>query len=298
MPRIDERQEDDFFRSVSESDNFSSGEEDVPPPDLREVKKKSRSKEESLREKPPLPSKHAAPPIVSAPVDSAPVAQENDVDEDGFVALKAENLFDISEGEEDDEDKSDDSESDGEKLDSKQRKKRRDEEEENSSESEEEEEEKDMEGEKKGSRRGPEHFKVVTTAVSSFLRPGDKAKKKKPARQESGPEPKDNEEEEGIGKEKTEENNEKEDEEDEEKEEEEEENEAKPSKEKEEEEEEPRVEFTGETKPEVKFNQLIIIGRQSIVHTKIMNFRMGKLMLDCYNALAETGTRVNEYLQT
>ena len=281
------------MRTGSGSESFSSGEEDGPPPDLREVKKKSRSKEDSLREKPPLPSKHAAPPIVSAPVDSALVTQESNVDEDGFVAVKAENLFDISEGEEDDEDKNNDSGSEDEKLDSKQGKKRRDEEEENSSESEEEEEEeKDVEDEKRGTatRRGSDHFKTVSTALSSFLNPGEKASKKKPARQESEPEAKDNEEGEGMGKEKTEETNEKEDEEDddeeeEEKEEEEEEEEeeedkeeeddAKPAKEEEEEEEEePRVEFTGETKPEVKFNQLIFIGRQSIAQTKEFPHRL------------------------
>ena len=267
------------MRGGSGSDSFSSGEEDVPPPDLREVKKKSKSKEDSLREKPPLPSKHAEPPVVPAPVDSTPVTQESNVDEDGFVAVKAENLFDISEGEEDDEDKNDDSESEDEKVDSKQGKKRREEEEENSSESEEEEEEeKDVEDEKRGTatRRGSDHLKVVSTALSSFLNPGEKASKKKPASQESEPEAKDNEEGEGIGKEKTEENNEKEEEEDDEEEEEEEgeeeedkeEDDAKPAKEEEEEEEEPRVEFTGETKPEVKFNQLIFIGRQSIAQTK------------------------------
>lgn len=268
------------MRTGSGSESFSSGEEDGPPPDLREVKKKSRSKEDSLKEKPPLPSKHAAPPVVSAPVDSAPVTQESNVDEDGFVAVKAENLFDISEGEEDDEDKNNDSESEDEKLDSTKGKKRRDEEEENSSESEEEEEEeKDVEDEKRATatRRGSDHLKTVSTALSSFLNPGEKASKNKPARQESEPEAKDNEEEEGIGKEKTEENNEKEDVEDDDEEEEEEEEEedkeeeddAKPAKEEEEEEEEePRVEFTGETKPEVKFNQLIFMGRQSIAQTK------------------------------
>ncbi|KAL9988547.1 hypothetical protein ACROYT_G003004 [Oculina patagonica] len=255
LPRIDERQEDDFFRSASESDSFSSGEDDVPAPDLREVKKKSKSKTDSQREKPPISSKRATKPPEPEP--------EVDVQEDNFVAVKAESLFDISEGEEEEntegqdanerffqpEDKNEDSEDEDAKTDSKkQAKRQRGNKDENASESEEEMDE----NEKKSITK----TKAVSTAVSTFLNhkePG-KESKKEATHQKTGPE---EDEEKRIGNEETEEKEEDEEDDDddddddeEEEEEEEEEDDNKEKEGKDEEEEEPRVEFTGDTKPQ------------------------------------------------
>ena len=261
MPRIDERQEDDFFRSASESDSFSSGEDNVPAPDLREVKKKSKIKSDSQRDKPPISSKRVTKPPEPA--------LEAEIQEERFVAVKAESLFDISEGEEQEnpeeqgenerffqpEDKNDDSEDEDAKTDSKKHTKRqRDNNDENDSESEDENE-----------KRGITKTKAVSTAVSTFLNhkePG-KESKKEATRQETGPE---EDEEQRIGNEETEEKEEQDDEDDddEDESEEDEEEEEDDNKEKEgedEEEEEPRVEFTGDPKPEVRFNASFGLSR-------------------------------------
>lgn len=265
LPRIDERQEDDFFRSASESDSFSSGEdEDVPAPDLREVKKKSKNKADSRKEKPPVSSKRAKPP------EPAPTANEDEIADERLVAVKAENLFDISEGEEETEEtpegqdgenddekerffqpeeENEESEDEDAKENSKKHAKRqRDNEDENSSESEEEKEEGGEDDKRRSiSKRGSDHLKLITTSVSPFLnhkRTGGKSKKE-PASQETG-----SGEEQNIENEETEEKeNDEQGEED---------NADKTDKEgkdeeKDEDEDEPRVEFTGQAKPEVSF---------------------------------------------
>lgn len=251
LPRIDERQEDDFFRSASESDSFSSGEEDgVPAPDLREVKKKSKNKTDSQREKPPISSKRPTKP--PEPVLEAEIQEEH------FVAVKAENLFDISEGEEEEEtpegqdgenerffqpeDNSDDSEDEDAKTDSKkQAKKQRGNNDKNTSESEEEMEENDKSNITK--------TKAVTTAVSTFLNhkePG-KESKEEASLQEAQPT---EEEDQRIG---TEETKEEQDDDDDESDWDKDEDDKKDKEDEDEEEEEPRVEFTGAAKPEVRF---------------------------------------------
>jgi len=255
LPRIDERQEDDFFRSASESDSFSSGEEDgVLAPDLREVKKKSKSKTDSQREKPPISYKRPAKP-------PEPVAQA-ETQEEHFVAVKAENLFDISEGEEEGqdgdngrffqpEDNNDESEDEDAKTNSeKLAKKRRDNNDENASESEEEMDEKEKSKITK--------TKAVTTAVSTFLNHKEPGKESK---EETSPEEAQptEEEDQRIGTDQTkEEEQDDDDDDDDDDESEEEENNKKDKEEEEEEEEEPRVEFTGAAKPEVMFNVLCV----------------------------------------
>ena len=264
LPRIDERQDDDFFRSASDSDSFSSDEDNVPAPDLREAKKKPKNQEESHIQK---TSKHVTEPVVSKP-PPVPTPRESEVQEDVFIAVKAENLFDISEGEDDKQvvaeelenekffdpdDKSDNSESEDEEENSRTQGKKRREEAENSSES--EEEEKDEEEETEGGKRaavtknGSDNLKLVTTAMTSFK----KAAGRKTKDQEFGAEEQDKEEEKMEEERKVEEQ-EKEDESGEnEVEQEKDVEEAAPEKEEEEEEEdEPRVEFTGDTKPEVR----------------------------------------------
>ena len=248
LPRIDERQEDDFFRSASESDSFSSGDEDgVLAPDLREVKKKSKNKIDSQREKPPISSKRPAKP-------PEPVA-EAEIQEEHFVAVKAENLFDISEGEEEGqdggngrffqpEDNNDESEDEDAKPGSKKHAKRRRDNEENASESEEEPDEKEKSKITK--------TKAVTTAVSTFLNhkePG-KDSKEESSRQEARPT---EDEDQRIGTEDTKEERDDDDDDDDS---EEEEDEDDKKEEEDEEEEEPRIEFTGAAKPVVRFKYL------------------------------------------
>lgn len=262
LPRIDERQDDDFFRSASDSDSFSSDEDNVPAPDLREAKKKPKSQEESHIEK---TSKHVTEPVVSKP-PPVPTPRESEVQEDGFIAVKAENLFDISEGEDDKQgvteelenekffdpdDKSDNSESEDEEENSRTQGKKRREEAENSSESEEEgkDEEEETEGGKRAAvtKNGSDNLKLVTTAMTSFK----KAAGRKTKDQEFGAEEQDKEEDKMEEKRKVEEQ-EKEDESGENEVEQEKDTEKAAPEKEEEEEEEPRVEFTGDTKPEVR----------------------------------------------
>lgn len=245
LPRIDERRDDDFYKSHSESESFSSGEdEDFPSPDLREVKKKSRRKDDSLKVKPPL---------------EAPVPALEKRREDGFLAVNAENLLDASDRQDqpdDDkffelEDKNEESE--GELSDSG----KRSIDEESSNESEEE----------RNDDKAPDNRKLVSNAVSSFKGTGRRAKS---ARRESESEEEqqlvkeDGKEAEKIEKEeegeegKSEEDENEKDEEDKEEEEEpqatrveEKEEGIKADEKEEEEEEEPRVEFSGDTKPQV-----------------------------------------------
>ena len=245
LPRIDERRDDDFYKSHSESESFSSGEdEDFPSPDLREVKKKSRRKDDSLKVKPPL---------------EAPVPALEKRKEDGFLAVNAENLLDASDRQDqpdDDkffelEDKNEESE--GELSDSR----KRSIDEESSNESEEE----------RNDDKAPHNRKLVSNAVSSFKGTGRRAKS---ARRESESEEEqqlvkeDGKEAEKIEKEeegeegKSEEDENEKDEEDKEEEEEpqatrveEKEEGIKADEKEEEEEEEPRVEFSGDTKPQV-----------------------------------------------
>lgn len=231
LPRIDERQEDDFFGSASESDSFSSGEDDgVPAPDLREVRKKPKNKTDSRRDKPPISSKR--PAKLPEPVVEAETQGEH------FVAVKAENLSDISEGEEEGqdgdngrffqpEDNNDESEDeDANKGFKRQAKKRRDNDE-NVSESEEETDEKEKSKITK--------TKAVTTAVSTFLN------HKEPGKESKEDETKEEEQDDDDDDESEEEEDEKKDKE-----------------EQDEEEEEPRVEFTGAAKPEVRFNVFFV----------------------------------------
>ena len=254
LPRIDERQEDDFFRSASESDSFSSGEDDgVPAPDLREVKKKPKNKTDSRRDKPPIRSKrHAKPP---EPVVEAETQEEH------FVAMKAENLFDISEGEEEEqngdngrffqpEDNNEESEDEDAKKGFKRQAKKRRDNDENASESEEETDEKEKSEITK--------TKAVTTAVSTFLNhkePGKEESKEDSSRPEAQPTL---EEDQRIGTEETKEEEQDDDDDDDDDESEEEEDDKKDKEEENEEEEEPRVEFTGAAKPEVRFNVLFV----------------------------------------
>lgn len=262
LPRIDDRQEDDFFRSASESDSFSSGEDEVPAPDLREVKKKSKNKADSRKEKPPISSKRVSKP-------PEPVT-EPEIQEEHFVAVKAESLFDINEDEEGEEenpegqdenerffqpeDKNDDSEDEEAKTDSKkQAKRQRGGRDENASESEEDENE----------NKGITKTKAVTTAVSTFLNhkePG-KESKQEAARQEAGPENQrigneemEEKEEQGDGDDEKEEEESEEDEDESEEDEDEEEDDKRDKEGENEDEEEPRVEFTGDAKPEVRCN--------------------------------------------
>lgn len=264
LPRIDERQDDGFYRSASESDSFSSGEDEdgVPAPDLREVKKKSKSKADSLREKPPISSKRAKPPI---PVQSAN-GDENAYGR--FVAVKAGDLFDVSEGEEEEEgenpegqdeenedekerffqpeEENEDSDDEDAKENSRKNSKRqRSKGDENASESEEEEKEEVGKDDEKRrlSKNGSDQLRLVTTSVSKF--------KKKSKKEDASPE---------IGLEEEEEEQSGENEETEEKENavnEEEDTAEKRDEEvkdegedKDEDEDEPRVEFAGDAKPE------------------------------------------------
>lgn len=242
LPRIDERRGDDFYKSISESESFSSGEDDdVLIPELREVKSKSRRKEEPLKVKPPV---EAPPPII----------EKSKTNEDGLVSIKAETLFDISEREDEPDDEKffepeDNEESESEFSDSE--KHRLDKEDVSANESEQEEKNKDVSSSSK---------KLISNAVSSFLAGKETGGKTnlESARQESGSEEEEEEEDE-ESEVKT--RIEKEDEEDksdgEEKEEDEEEQkeDKEPKAEREEQgdmedEEEPRVEFTGDTKPQ------------------------------------------------
>lgn len=262
LPRIDERQDDDFFKSDSGSDSFSSGEDDVPPPDLREAKKKSKNKEDSHREK---SSKSTAESLATKP-PSAPAPHESEAREDHLVAVKAESLFDISEEEEDKDenaeeqendkffepDDKNDSDSEDEETDfRKQSKKRREKEEEIESEEDENDKEELAEGGKRGAvtKRGSDQIKLASTVMTSFKKgPVEKTKEtvQSPRKGE------DKKEEKAIEKVKMEEreNDDDDDNKEEDEEEKEEEEAAEPVTTKEEEEEEPRVEFTGETKPE------------------------------------------------
>lgn len=244
LPRIDERRDDDFYKSHSESESFSSGEdEDFPSPDLREVKKKSRRKDDSLKVKPPL---------------EAPVPALEKRKEDGFLAVNAENLLDASDRQDqpdDDkffelEDKNEESE--GELSDSR----KRSIDEESSNESEEE----------RNDDKAPDNRKLVSNAVSSFKGTGRKAKstrRESESEEEQQLEKEDGKEAEQIEKEEEgeegksgEDENEKDEEDKEEEEEpqatrvEEKEEGIKADEEEEEEEEEPRVEFSGDTKPQ------------------------------------------------
>jgi len=244
LTRIDERRDDDFYKSHSESESFSSGEdEDFPSPDLREVRKKSRRKDDSLKVKPP---------------PEAPVPALEKSREDGFLAVNAESLLDASERQDqpDDnkffelEDKNEESE--GELSDSR----KRSIDEESSNESEEE----------RNNDKAPDNRKLVSNAVSSFKGTGRKAKsarRESESEEEQQLEKEDGKEAEKIEKEKEGEegkSEEDENEKDEEDKEEEEEPQVTRVKEKEEgikademeeeEEEEPRVEFSGDTKPQ------------------------------------------------
>lgn len=277
--RIDERQDEDFFRSVSDSDSFSSDEDDVPAPDLREAKKKPRSKEESHIEK---TFKHVTEPVVSKP-PPVPTPRESEVQEDGFIAVKAEKLFDISEGEDDKQagaeelenerffdpgDKSDNSESEDEEENSRAQGKKRREESENSSESEEEEE---TEGGKRAAvtKNESDNLKLVTTAMSSFK----KAAGRKTKDQEFGAEEQDKEEEK-MEEEKKVEEQEREDESGEKEDEQEKDVEEVAPEKEEEEEEEPRVEFTGDTKPEVR--SFLVYSQKKISNMKKYCLALGK----------------------
>lgn len=272
LPRIDERQDDDFYRSASESDSFSSGEDEdgVPTPDLREVKKKSKSKADSLREKPPISSKRAKPPI---PVQSAN-GDENAYGR--FVAVKAGDLFDVSEGEEEEEgenpegqdeenedekerffqpeEENEDSDDEDAKENSRKNSKRqRSKGDENASESEEEEKEEVGKDDEKRrlSKNGSDQLRLVTTSVSKF--------KKKSKKEDASPE---------IGLEEEEEEHSGENEETEKKENavnEEEDTAEKRDEEvkdegedKDEDEDEPRVEFAGDAKLEVRFSFIFV----------------------------------------
>lgn len=220
------------------------------------MKKKSKTKADSKRDKPPVSSKRAAASVVTKPPEPAPTAHEVEDHDERFAAVKAENLFDISEGEEETpegqngdekerffqpEDNNDDSEDEDAKTDSKkQAKRQREKEDENSSESEEEKDE--------------NHPRLMSTAVSSFKKGPRKESKKEVTRQETGPKEEEGqrvENKETVEKEK-EQDDEDEDEDEDEEEEDEEEEEEKEKEEKEEEDEEPRVEFAGDTKPEVR----------------------------------------------
>ena len=204
-------------------------------------------------------------PVVFKP-PPVPTPRESEVQEDGFIAVKAENLFDISEGEDDKQgvteelenekffdpdDKSDNSESEDEEENSRAQGKKRREEAENSSESEEEgkDEEEETEGGKRAAvtKNGSDNLKLVTTAMTSFK----KAAGRKTKDQEFGAEEQDKEEEKIEEKRKVEEQ-EKEDESGENEVEQEKDIEKAAPEKEEEEEEEPRVEFTGDTKPEVR----------------------------------------------
>lgn len=204
-------------------------------------------------------------PVVSKP-PPIPTPRESEFQGNGFIAVKAENLFDISEGEDDKQggveelenekffdpdDKSDNSESEDEEENSRTQGKKRREEAENSSESEEEErdEEEETEGGKKAAvtKNGSDNLKLVTTAMTSFK----KAAGRKTKDQEFGVEEQDKEEEKVEEKRKVEEQ-EKEDESGENEVEQEKDIEEPAPEKEEEEEEEPRVEFTGDTKPEVR----------------------------------------------
>lgn len=242
LPKIDERQEGDFFLSASESDSFSSGEDDgVPAPDLREVKRKSRNKTDSQRDKPPISYRRPAKP--PEPVVEAETQEEH------FVAVKAENLFDISEGEEEEqdgdngrffqpEDNNDDSEDEDAKKGFKRHVKKRRDNDENASESEEEADEKEKSKITK--------TKAVTTAVSTFLNHKEPGKEFKDENSLEEAHPTE-EEDQRI---ETEETKEEEQDDDDDDESEEEEDDKKNKEEDDEEEEEPRVEFTGAEKPE------------------------------------------------
>ena len=213
-----------------------------------------------------------------------PTPRESEVQEDGFIAVKAENLFDISEGEDDKQagaeelenerffdpdDKSDNSESEDEEENSRAQGKKRREESENSSESEEEEEE--TEGGKRAAvtKNGSDNLKLVTTAMTSFK----KAAGRKTKDQEFGAEEQDKEEEKMEEERKVEEqereneSGEKEDEQEKDVE------EVAPEKE-EEEEEEPRVEFTGDAKPEVR--SFLVYSQKKISNMKKYCFALGK----------------------
>lgn len=210
------------------------------------MRKKPKNKTDSRRDKPPISSKRPAKlpePVV-----------ETETQEEHFVAVKAENLFDISEGEEEGQDgdngrffqpeeNNDESEDEDAKKGFKRYAKKRRDNDENASESEEETDEKEKSKITK--------TKAVTTAVSTFLNhkePG-KESKEESSRQEVQPTL---EEDQRIGTEETKE--EEQDDDDDDESEEEEEDDKKDKVEEDEEEEEPRVEFTGAAKPEVRFN--------------------------------------------
>jgi len=211
------------------------------------VKKKSKNKTDSQREKPPIGFKRPTKP-------AEPVA-EDETQEEHFVAVKAENLFDISEGEEEGQDgdngrffqpeyNNDESEDEDAKRSFKRHAKKRRDNDENASESEEEMDETEKSKITK--------TKAVTTAVSTFLNhkePG-KDSKEETSRQETQP----TEEDQRIGTEQTKEEEQDDDDDDDDDESEEEDD----KKDKEEEEEEPRVEFAGDAKAEVRFNVLCV----------------------------------------
>ena len=230
LPRIDERHEDDFFRSASESDSFSSGDEDgVLAPDLREVKKKSKNPPE-------------------------PVAQA-ETREEHFLAVKAENLFDIGEGDEEGqdgdngrffepEDNNNESEDEDAKVSSTTHTKKRRDNDENASESEGEMDENE--------KNKIAKTKAVTTAVSTFLNHKDPGEESK---EESSPQDAQltEEQDQRIGTEETKEEQDDDDDSEEEDDEDDETEKEEEDEEEEEEEEEPRVEYTGTAKPEVRF---------------------------------------------
>lgn len=211
------------------------------------MKKKSRNKTDSQRDKPPISYRRPAKP--PEPVVEAETQEEH------FVAVKAENLFDISEGEEEEldgdngrffqpEDNNDDSEDEDAKKGFKRHVKKRRDNDENASESEEETDEKEKSKITK--------TKAVTTAVSTFLNhkePGKESKDEN-SREEAQPT---EEEDQRIEIEETKEEEQDDDDDDESEEEEEEEDDKNAKEEDDEEEEEPRVEFTGAEKPEVRF---------------------------------------------
>ena len=209
------------------------------------MKRKSKNKTDSQRDRPPISSKR--------PVRPPEPVVEAETQEEHFVAVKAENLFDISEGEEEGqdgdngrffqpEDNNDESEDEDAKKGVKRHAKKRRDNDEHASESEEETNEKE---ESKITKT-----KAVTTAVSTFLNHKEPGKEEN-SRQEARPTL---EEDQGIGAEETKEEEQGDDDDDESEEEE----DDKDKEEEDEEEEEPRVEFTGAEKPEVRLTVLFV----------------------------------------
>lgn len=85
--RIDERWGDDFYKSISESESFLSGEDDdVFIFELWEVKSKLRRKEELFK------VKFLVEVLLL-------IIEKSKINEDGLVLIKVEILFDISERE-------------------------------------------------------------------------------------------------------------------------------------------------------------------------------------------------------